>query len=77
MGKYSLVESRMVIPYDTIEVKYLVKVDLSFMSLFLFLSIKNTTKKRVDTYFRIYKPVQITGKTKREFNVRTRKIKES
>ena len=39
MGNYLLVESRMVIPYDTIERKNLVTGNLSCLSLFLFLSI--------------------------------------
>ena len=39
MGKYSLVEPHMVIPYDTIEEKYLVTGNLSCLSLFLFLYI--------------------------------------
>ena len=39
MGKYSLVELRMVLPYDTIEGKNVVTGNLSFLSLFLFLSI--------------------------------------
>ena len=39
MGKYSLVERRMVLPYDIIEGQYVVKGYLSCLSLFLFLSI--------------------------------------
>ena len=39
MGKYSLVEHRMLIPYDTIEEQYVVTVNLSYLSLLLFLSI--------------------------------------
>ena len=39
MGKYSLVERRMVLPYDTIEGKNVVTGNLSCLSLFLFLSI--------------------------------------
>ena len=39
MGKYSLVERRMVIPYDTIEGKNVVTGNLSCLSLFLFLEI--------------------------------------
>ena len=39
MGKYSLVEHRMVLPYNAIEGKNVVTGDLSCMSLFLFLSI--------------------------------------
>ena len=39
MGKYSLVERRVVIPYDTIEEKYVVTVDLSCLSLLFYLSI--------------------------------------
>ena len=39
MGKYSLVERRMVITYDNIEGKYLVTGNLSCLSLFLLLSI--------------------------------------
>ena len=39
MGNYSLVEHRMVLPYDTIEGQNVVTGDLSYMSLFLFLSI--------------------------------------
>ena len=39
MGKYSLIERRMVLPYDTIEVKNLVTGNLSCLSLFLFLYI--------------------------------------
>ena len=39
MGEYSLVERRMVIPYDNIEEQYVVMGDLSCLSLFLFLSI--------------------------------------
>ena len=38
MGKCSLVERRMLLPYDTIEGKNLVTGDLSCLSLFLFLS---------------------------------------
>ena len=68
MGKYSLVEHRMVIPYDTIEEQYVVTVNLSCLSLFLFLSIKNTTKKSVNIYFCLYNPVQIMANTKCEFN---------
>ena len=39
MGKYSLVELRMVIPYDTVEEECVVTDNLSCMSLFLFLYI--------------------------------------
>ena len=39
MGKYSLVENRMVIPYDTIEGQYVVTGNISCLSLFFFLSI--------------------------------------
>ena len=39
MEKYSLVEHRMVIPYDNIEEQYVVMEYLSCLSLFLFLSI--------------------------------------
>ena len=39
MGKYSLVERRMVLPYDTIEEQYVVTGNLSCLSIFLFLSI--------------------------------------
>ena len=74
MGKYSLVERRMVIPYDTTEGKYLVTENLSCLSIFLLLYIQKTTNKRVNTDFRLYKPVPITANTKREFNIRTRKI---
>ena len=76
MGKYSLLEHHMVIPYGTIEEKYLVTGNLSCLSLFLFLSTKKTNKKSVNTDFRLYKPVQITENTKREFNIRTRNIKK-
>ena len=67
MGKYSLVECRIVIPYDTIEVQYVVMGNSSYLSLFLFLYISNTTKKRVNKDFRIYKPIQITANTECEF----------
>ena len=40
MGKYSLIERRMVIQYETTEGKYVVTGNLFFLSLFLFLSIK-------------------------------------
>ena len=36
MENYSLVEHRMVIPYDTIEEQYIVTGNLSCLSLFLF-----------------------------------------
>ena len=49
MGKYSLVEHRMMIPYDTIEGKNLKTGNLSYLSTFLFLSIQKTTKKSVNT----------------------------
>ena len=39
MGKYSLVERHMVIPYDTIEERYVLTGNLSCLSLFLLLSI--------------------------------------
>ena len=39
MGKYLLVEHRMVLPYDTIEGQNVVTGDLSCLSLLLFLSI--------------------------------------
>ena len=39
MGKYSLVETHMVIQYNTIEEQYVVMVNLSCLSLFLLLSI--------------------------------------
>ena len=39
MGKYSLVEHRMVLPYDTIEGENVVTGNSSCLSLFLFLSI--------------------------------------
>ena len=39
LGKYSLVERRMLLPYDTIEGQNVVTVNLSCLSLFLFLSI--------------------------------------
>ena len=39
MGKYSLLERRMVIPYDTNEEQYVVTVDLSCLTLLLLLSI--------------------------------------
>ena len=39
IGKCSLVERRKVLPYDTIEGKNVVTRNLSFLSLFLFLSI--------------------------------------
>ena len=39
MGKYSLVEHRIVLLYDTIEGKNVVTGNLSYQSLFLFLSI--------------------------------------
>ena len=39
MGKYSLVELRVVIQYNTIEEQYIVTGDLSCLSLFLFLYI--------------------------------------
>ena len=39
MGEYSLVERRMVIPYDNIEGKNVVTGNLTCLSLFLFLSI--------------------------------------
>ena len=39
MGKYSIVERRMVLPYDNIEGQNIVTGDLSCLSLFLFLSI--------------------------------------
>ena len=39
MGNYSLVEHRMVLPYNTIEGKNVVTGNLSSLSLFLFLSI--------------------------------------
>ena len=39
MGNYSLVERRMVLPYDTIEGQNVVAGDLSCLSLFLFLSL--------------------------------------
>ena len=68
MGKYSLMEPRMVIPYYNIEEKYAVTGNLSCLSLFLFLSISNNTKKSVNTNFCLYKPVLITANTKREFN---------
>ena len=68
MGNYSLVEHHVVIPYDTIEEQYVVTVNLSCLSLFLFLSIKNTTKKSVNIYFCLYNLVQIMANTKCEFN---------
>ena len=64
MGKYSLVERRMVIPYDTIEGKYVVAGNLSYLSLLLLLSIWKTTKKSVNTDLCIYKPVRITANKK-------------
>ena len=39
MGKYSLIELYMVIPYNNIKVQYVVTADLSCMSLFLFFPI--------------------------------------
>ena len=69
MGKYSLIEYCMVILYDTIEEKYVATGNSSCVSLFLFLSILKNTKKSVNTYFRLYKPVWIMVNTKREFNV--------
>ena len=42
--------------------------NLSFLSLFLLLTIQKTTKKSVNTDFRLFKPVQITAHTNREFN---------
>ena len=68
MGNYSLVEVRMVIPYNNIEEQYVVTVNLSCLSLFLFLSIKNTTKKSVNIYFCLYNPVRVMANTKCEFN---------
>ena len=76
MGKNSLVRRHKVILYDTIEGQYVVMGILSCLSFFLFLSIYKTTKKRVNTDFYLYKPVQITATTKYELNMRTRKIKE-
>ena len=58
----------MVIPYDNIEVQNVVTGNLFCLSLFLFFSIYNTTKKSVNTYFRICKPVRIMAHTNREFN---------
>ena len=58
----------MVIPYDTIEEKYLVTGDLSCLSTLFLLSIEKNTKKSVNKDFLIYKPVRITANTKREFN---------
>ena len=55
MGKYSLVEHGMVILYNTIENIYIVTGNLSFLSLFLLLSIYKTTKNIFNTYFRLYK----------------------
>ena len=39
MGKYSLLERRMVIPYDTIKEQYVVTVDLSCLTILFLLSI--------------------------------------
>ena len=64
MGKYSLVERHMLIPYNTIEGQYVVTGDLSCLSLFLFLSIQNNSKKRVNKYVCIYKTVLIMANTK-------------
>ena len=66
MGKYSLVEFHMIIPYNTIEGKYVVMGYFSCLLLILFLFISKTTKKRVNTDFRIIKPVKTTADTKRE-----------
>ena len=68
IGNYSLVEIRMVIPYDTIEGKNIVTDNLSCLSLFMLLYIKTTTKKSFNTYFRLYKPVRMTAHTNRKFN---------
>ena len=68
MGKYSLVERRMVLPYDIIEGQNVVMGNLSCLSLFLFLYILRTTKKSVNTNFCLYKPLRITANTKCEFN---------
>ena len=74
MGKYSPVERLMLIPYNTIEGKYVVTGNLSFLSIFLLLYIYKTTNKSVDTYFRPYKPVRIRENTKCEFkNVQSKK----
>ena len=61
MGKCLLVERRMVLPYDTIEGQNVVTGNLSCLLLFLFLSILKTTKKSINTYFRLCKPVRITA----------------
>ena len=75
-GKYSIVECRMLILYDAIEGWYVVTGSLYHLSLFLFLSIQNTTNKKVYTDFRLYKPVQIMATKKREFNIRIINIEE-
>ena len=68
MEKYSLEERCMLLPYDRIERKNVVRGDLSYLSLFLFFYIKNTNKKSINTDFRLCKPVRITAHTNRKFN---------
>ena len=68
MRKYSLLERRMVIPYDTIEGQNVVTGNLSCLSHFLFLSIYMTTKKSNSTDLCLYKPVRITAHTNCELN---------
>ena len=62
MGKYSLVERCMVIPYNTIEGKYCSGRGFMLYANFLIIIHLNTTKKRVNKDFHIYKPIQITAK---------------
>ena len=69
MGKYSLIEHRMVILDDTIEGQNLLTGNLSCLSTFLFLFILKTTKKSVNIDFRLCKTVKITAYTNFEFSI--------
>ena len=76
MGKYSPVERRMVILYDTIEGKYVVTGNLSCLSLFLSYLSKRLLRRELIHMSVFISSVQIMANTKCELNQITRKIEE-
>ena len=76
MEKCLIIERRMLLLHNNIEGQYVVTGNLSFLSIFFFLSISKSTKKSVNIDFRLYKPVRITANKIREFSIRKINIKE-